>query len=345
MITIGITTYNRLDILKIMAKSLQEVEGLEKCNIRIYDDASTEYGINTLKDLFPNAKSIKRNKTNLKADGNMYNMYKDFLDSGDKILINTDSDLIFSNNCINQGLKIFNQTNGILSLYNSIVIKGGRINEFLLEKPYIGAAGTILSRECIEKILDKFSLADIDSDLPFFDWRWCRYLREIGHNIYCVKKSLVQHIGFSGQNSSNMLFDYGEGFKVEDLCQGQVINDTLLKMAIRDKNVRSWYALFPFNIVPQNSKVVIYGYGSVGQDYVKQIKSNNYCKLEGIVDENFLNMENVSSPVELENMDFDYIVIAMLDIKTQYELRAGLLKKFPMYENKIIVHIPDRIGK
>lgn len=328
-----------------MAKSLQESDGVEKCNIRIYDDASTEYGADTLKNLFPNAKSIKRNEVNLKSDKNIYMMYKDFLENGDEILINADADLIFSKNWIENGLKLYANTDGILSLYNSIVINGSEADDFLLTKPYIGSAGVMLSRECVEKILNKFSLSDIEGANPFFDWRWCRYLREIGHNIYCVKNSLAQHIGFSGQNSSNTLFDYGIGFNVENLYHGQTINDILLKMAIRDKDIRAWYALFPFHIIPRDVKIVIYGYGSVGKDYVNQIKSSNYCKLEAIVDENFSNIENALNPNILTNLDFDFIILSMLDISAQYEVKNKLLKDNPSWKDKIIVHLPDKIGK
>ena len=45
MITIGITTYNRLDVLKKMAKSLYKSDLLGQCNIRVYDDASSEYDV------------------------------------------------------------------------------------------------------------------------------------------------------------------------------------------------------------------------------------------------------------------------------------------------------------
>jgi GT2 family glycosyltransferase len=52
-ITIGITTYNRLDLLKIMASSLYNLNLSVPHNIRIYDNCSSEYTIPELKDLFP----------------------------------------------------------------------------------------------------------------------------------------------------------------------------------------------------------------------------------------------------------------------------------------------------
>lgn len=345
MITIGITTYNRLDVLKKMAKSLYKSDLLGQCNIRVYDDASSEYDVETLKDIFPDSVSITRNEKNVKADRNSYLMYQDFLQSEDELLVNADSDLLFSSNWLYKGMKLFKKTNGVLSLYNSIVIDGCSVDDDLLEKKYVGSAGVMLSRKCLQKIIHRFSVDDIQGDVPFFDWRWCKYLKDNGHNIFCVKKSLVQHIGFDGQNSSRMLFDYGHGYSVENCEQGQVVNDILLQLAIRDKNARSWYALFPFAEVKQKSKIVIYGYGAVGKDYVKQIYSNQYCDVVAIVDVNYKNMIGVQSPEEISKFEFDYIIPAMLDVTSQKEIRDALVAKNPQWKDKIIVYNPSRIDK
>ena len=119
----------------------------------------------------------------------------------------------------------------------------------------------------------------------------------------------------------------------------------MLKLAIRDKEARRWYALLPFYKIPKDAKIVIYGYGSVGKDYVRQIKSSDYCKLEAIVDENYSNINDVLNPNVLANLDFDFIVVAMLDIEAQYEIKDKLLKDNPSWKDKIIVHLPKRIEK
>ena len=79
MITVGIATFNRTRILKMMAKSFYSAENRAKYNLRIYDDSSSEYGIDFLRELFPDAVSIIRHDNNLGADGNMRFMYEDFL--------------------------------------------------------------------------------------------------------------------------------------------------------------------------------------------------------------------------------------------------------------------------
>lgn len=95
-ICIGITSYNRIGILKKMKNSLCASEGLEYCNIRIYDDCSNEYDSKYLKKIFPNVTEIIRRKRNIGACRNMRQMYVDFLKTKDELLIAADSDLIFN---------------------------------------------------------------------------------------------------------------------------------------------------------------------------------------------------------------------------------------------------------
>lgn len=128
-ITLAIATYNRLPYVKKMLKSLECSVDVNKINVRIYDDCSTEYGVNELLTLAPYA-FVHRNKENLKADLNMWDIYKDFLTTGDDILINANSDLIFRPGWLRMVLMYLPKTDGVLSLYNSsrhpeIQISGG----------------------------------------------------------------------------------------------------------------------------------------------------------------------------------------------------------------------------
>jgi GT2 family glycosyltransferase len=81
-VTIGIPTYNRRDLLQIMAASLYESDLSTNHHIRIYDDGSTEYNACELREMFPTAVSVVRNKVNIKADKNIYQIYYDFVKQG-----------------------------------------------------------------------------------------------------------------------------------------------------------------------------------------------------------------------------------------------------------------------
>lgn len=234
-ITVAIPTYNRKHILKIMASSLLESNLTSQVNIRIYDDCSTEFDYQYLKKLFPTAASIMVNEKNVKADKNMLNMYKDFLLSDDEYFFNADSDLIFSSNWLKLVMQNIEESDGVISLFNTKSHETiGSFNSVFLIKQSLGAAGVFFTRKRVKEILD--SLQDFKNfNAKNFDWYWSDYLRRKGVKLLCFENSLVQHIGFHGQNSK-LYFDVGQGFKVETIEQGQILNNILVSafQKIRD---------------------------------------------------------------------------------------------------------------
>jgi len=224
MLTIGIPTYNRKHLLKIMASSLYESNISIPYNIRIYNDCSTEYDIDELKKIFPTAASIKNNKINLKADKNTYQIYHDFLSTSDELLFNADSDLVFSKDWLNIALKLFEKTNGILSVFNANTHESyKKIDGELCLKKTIGAAGTLFHRNKMSKFMSHINSID---KVKAIDWQFSEYFTGIGIPIFCVNDSLVQHIGYFGQHTK-YYFDFGRNYKIETVHQGQIINDIL----------------------------------------------------------------------------------------------------------------------
>lgn len=73
--------------------------------------------------------------------------------------------------------------------------------------------------------------------------------------------------------------------------------------------------LFPFEKVPQDTKIIIYGAGVLGQEYLKQIQITNYCQVVGFVDKNFADYKAplipVYAPDKVGELSFDYVVIAL----------------------------------
>ena len=221
-ITVGVPTYNRLDFLKIMSASLYRSDLSLSPNIRIYDDCSSEFDRDALRMLFPTAKTITINNVNLRSDKNIYQMYVDFMSTDDEYFFNADSDIIFDSKWLNRAMEMMEETDGVLTLFNTRNHKPyGIINDTLCLKHTIGSAGTMFRRERIADILDCF---DALKKIEGFDWQWSGYLKDRGIKIYCVNNSLVQHIGYTGQNSI-LSFDVGKGFKIETVEDGQVIND------------------------------------------------------------------------------------------------------------------------
>ena len=248
MITIAIPVYNRLDFLNIMAKSLSNIDMPLPCNIRIYDDKSTDFDISDLKKLFPNAASINRNKVNFKADKNMYFFYKDFLSTQDEYLFNADSDIIFNKNCLTQALDFLKQTDGVLSLFNATSHPVKEVyNNDLCIKETIGAAGTFFIRKRVKEIIDSFSGLEDKNQIKSFDWKWSNYLINNNIRIFCTNNSLIQHIGYYGQNTlipyrgyrsikiQKPYYDYGRNFKIDSIETGQIINDIFEKLVDQNR--------------------------------------------------------------------------------------------------------------
>lgn len=230
-VTIGVATYNRKNLLEMMAKSLymSDLTSFET-HIRIYDDCSTDFNEDYLKNLFPGAVTVVRNKKNLKADLNTYNMYCDFLNSEDEFFFNADSDLIFNKNWLNFLKENMAQTDGVLSIFNAAVnhpeIKenAGSIPGGLIQKEHIGAAGTFFSRKRMEEIVENMNAEERKE----IDWNFSKMFRRNGVRILCSEESYVQHIGLAfGQHANFFCNDYGKGFKVDSIENGQILNDVM----------------------------------------------------------------------------------------------------------------------
>jgi hypothetical protein len=233
MLTIAVPTYNGLNLVKIMSASLYRSDLSIPHNIRIYDDCSTEYGITELRELFPTAISIHRNNKNVKADQNIYLMYNDFLSTSDKYFFNADSDIIFSEKWLIDAFNLLPRTNGILSVFNASSHPVKHIvDQDLCIKETIGAAGTLIARERVAEIMKVFSPKD---SITSFDWICSQYFTSHGIDVYCTNNSLIQHIGYHGQNYRSGFFDYGKNFNVEDIRNGQIINDIFELFLIRNR--------------------------------------------------------------------------------------------------------------
>lgn len=224
MIVIGIPTYNRLDVLKRMASSFYASDlSKYQAEIFVFDDCSNEFGESELREIFPTAKKIIRHEKNLRADGNMFFMYKYFLQTDGQYFFNADSDLIFHKDWLNYVMENIEKTDGVLNIFNSRVHKTvGNLENGLVIKEMLGAAATFFKRERVEEIVK--NIGDTSKSV---DWQWSHYFNENNVRLCCSEKSYVQHIGFVGQNSATGA-DYGYGFEVDSALNGQILNDTLM---------------------------------------------------------------------------------------------------------------------
>ena len=91
------------------------------------------------------------------------------------------------------------------------------------------------------------------------------------------------------------------------------------------------FFLFPFDIVEKNSKIILYGAGTVGKEYFAQISETSYAKIIKWIDKRI----EKGVDIEYESLDFDYVVIAIESEVIATEVRTFLLKK-RVAANKIV---------
>ncbi len=99
--------------------------------------------------------------------------------------------------------------------------------------------------------------------------------------------------------------------------------------------------VFPFSKVKLNSKIVIWGLGNVGKDYIDQVKTSKFAELLYVVDSKIESEKtwdgySAFNPCVIwERNDFDYILIAIDNLKIRHEIREKLCQK-GIDESKII---------
>lgn len=102
-------------------------------------------------------------------------------------------------------------------------------------------------------------------------------------------------------------------------------------MGFQNKNLFIKY-IIPYKKMIAGKRVVIYGAGKVGSDYIRQIKKENLCEELIWVDKNYKNKrEYINVKVEssdiLNTIEFDYILIAVNSEKMADEIKYELIKK------------------
>ena len=97
--------------------------------------------------------------------------------------------------------------------------------------------------------------------------------------------------------------------------------------------------LFPFERVPRGARIVIYGAGVLGQEYLHQMMMTHYCEVVAMADRNHAAYQNISVPViaptEIHAQAFDNVVIA-LRTRTHLKEFLDVLQKQGISEDVII---------
>lgn len=100
------------------------------------------------------------------------------------------------------------------------------------------------------------------------------------------------------------------------------------------------YYIFPFHLVKPNEKILIYGAGKAGKNYLNQIRCIEYCTVLCMVDKNFRSIHidgiKVIPPEEIKNYEYDWIMVSLLDDNIKAVIGKELSTQYGVPEEKII---------
>lgn len=179
----------------------------------------------------------------------------------------------------------------------------------------------------------------------------CVYPCLLEANIICVLDECYYHYRKHGESMLSTkdneystrvcklhqyLYDRGQKTEYWDLLKPQIdayILDSMLNGAWSVYNIgipreRNQY-LFPFSSVKEDSNIVLYGAGKVGETYWKQIKHTAYCNVVTWVDKNADKIDNSMGKIEfpkmLRNMEYDQIIICIKSKAIAWEIKDELI--------------------
>jgi len=100
------------------------------------------------------------------------------------------------------------------------------------------------------------------------------------------------------------------------------------------------YYLFPFDKVPKNSRIVLYGAGVVGKQFYDQITETHFCEIVLWLDKSADGMlaKKPETIASLNVDDYDIVVIAIENENIAGDIK-NFLRSYGVSETKIIHHI------
>jgi len=98
--------------------------------------------------------------------------------------------------------------------------------------------------------------------------------------------------------------------------------------------------LFPFDNIPKDSRIVLYGAGTVGKQFYEQITETRFCKIVLWLDKKAdgVLVKQPETIASLNVSDYDLVIIAIENKTIMLEVKA-LLMNYGVPENKIIHRI------
>jgi len=108
------------------------------------------------------------------------------------------------------------------------------------------------------------------------------------------------------------------------------------------------YYLFPFDKIPKNSRIVLYGAGNVGKQFYDQATETNFCEIVLWLDKKAdgILIKQPETVVNLNSNEYDFALIAIENEAIVLEVKA-LLMNYGVPESKILhsIHVSSKFRK
>ncbi len=115
-------------------------------------------------------------------------------------------------------------------------------------------------------------------------------------------------------------------------CQLEEFYSYSVQMYMGKNGYSSFYTeyMFPFHLIPRDSRIILYGKGKVGEYYHRELEKTPYCKSVIWMDKN-----NADILIGMSREEYDYVVIAVKDSGVADEITAEL-KTMGIPQDKIV---------
>lgn len=219
MTLVAIPVYQRGDLVRHCLATVSQLELPPGSEIVVFDDVSPTLDVPALIAATGLKCTFHRLGSRLGADRMVSHVWRYFLDGPHSSLLCLDSDMIANRDAVTVGLRLADQFDGLISLYNSTMHPGVEKDGELLVKRSVGNAGTLWSRPQAKLALD--TLGDRTSGI---DHAYCELFENRGVRLAATSQSRLQHIGIIGANNRFYgQLDHGLGFVPDAQAQWHAI--------------------------------------------------------------------------------------------------------------------------
>lgn len=152
-----------------------------------------------------------------------------------------------------------------------------------------------------------------------------------------LKNGWLENLGILDEPAP-YFYDQGNFNKLSEILE---LNAEEYKCIAEVRTADQGNFLFPFELVKQRSKIILYGAGDAGKTFYRQIKYTNFCEITAWCDRQYQLLGHLyCDPEKIRELDFDCIVIAVNDESLALRIVSDI-KSMGVGVDKIIWRKPE----